>query len=142
MDEVHSLQTRLTLNENLSIDTRYADDTTLIAAIFNKVSLSTEELESSCRKWGIKVNSLKCKIISPELNDIQIDRRNVEKVQEFTFLGSVVPGTSSDVSRRIGLVLSAFGRLKPKLWSNRIITLSLKVRISFLNNFHYCHLRQ
>ena len=74
-------------------------------------------------------NSLKCKIISPELNDIQIDRRNVEKVQEFTFLGSVVPGTSSDVSRRIGFASSAFGRLKPKLWSNRNIILSLKVRI-------------
>ena len=55
MDEVHSLQTTLTLNENLSIDTRYADGTTLIAAIFNKLSLSTEELESSCRKWGMKV---------------------------------------------------------------------------------------
>ena len=86
MRYIHSFQTTLTLNENLSIDTSYANDTTQIAAIFNKLSLSTEELESSCRKWGMKVNSLKCRIISPEFYSIQIDRRNVKKVQG-AFLG-------------------------------------------------------
>ena len=32
-----------------------------MAAIFEKLSLSTTELESSCLKWGMKLNALKCK---------------------------------------------------------------------------------
>lgn len=38
----------------------------------------------------MKVNPDKCKIISTEANIIQIDGCVVEKVQRFTFLGSVV----------------------------------------------------
>ena len=36
---------------------------------------------------------------------------NVDHVEEFVFLGSVVPDTSADVMRRIALAASAFGRL-------------------------------
>ena len=129
MDEVKSLQNTLLLDGNISIDIRYADDTALLAAIFDKLSLSTSELEASCCKWGMKVNPSKCKIISSDPNEIRIDGKNVEKVDDFIFLGSVIPGTSADVKRRIGLAMSAFGRLRSKFWSNKGISLQLKVRM-------------
>ena len=85
MDEVKSLQNTLLLDGNISIDIRYADDTALLAAIFDKLSLSTSELEASCCKWGMKVNPSKCKIISSDPNEIRIDGKNVEKWMTSSF---------------------------------------------------------
>ena len=73
MDELNSLQSELHLDDTLSTDVRYADDTTLIAQIFDKLKLSTRELESACKKWGVKVNTSKCKIMSKENDSIKID---------------------------------------------------------------------
>ena len=53
------------LNENMTVDIRYADDTTLISAVFEKLQLSTLELEQACQKWGLKINPLKCAKIIP-----------------------------------------------------------------------------
>ena len=131
MDDLQSLQPTLNLSQNLSSDIRYADDTTLISAVFSKLSISTGELEAACHKWGMKINPDKCKIITSDGGNIQINSENVKKVEEFTFLGSVVPGTSSDINRRIGLASSAFGRLKDKIWSNKKILLSLKMRLYY-----------
>jgi len=54
----------------------------------------------------------------------------VDKVNEFVLLGSVLPGTT-DVKRQIGLVSSAFGRLKKKFWSKKDIPILLKMRLHF-----------
>ncbi|KAI8489175.1 hypothetical protein Bbelb_331600 [Branchiostoma belcheri] len=118
------------LHDNLSTEERYADDTTLIAAIFRKLQISTTELESACKKWGLKVNAAKCKVItSEETDNIMIEDTAVEKVPEFVFLGSVVPGTTSDIKRRIALAASAFGRLRKTVWNRRDISKNLKVRL-------------
>jgi hypothetical protein len=129
MKELKSLTPLLTLNDEMSTDIRYADDTTLIAAIFEKLSISTSELEASCKKWGMKVNPDKCRIISSSTDNIHIDNNVVQKVDEFTFLGSVIPGSSSDIKRRIGLASSAFGRLKEAIWSRKDVSLKLKLRL-------------
>ena len=50
-------------------------------------------------------------------------------MEEFVFLRSIVPGTSSDVSRRISLAAVAFGRLKDSIWNKRDIPKDLKVRL-------------
>ena len=131
MDGISSLQSKLQLDHCLSTDVRYADDTTLIAHIFDKLKLSTKELENACRKWGLKVNPLKCKVMSQEMDDIQIDNETVAKVNHFVFLGSVVPNTSDDVKRRIALASSAFGRLKEKIWSRKDIPNRIKIRLYY-----------
>jgi hypothetical protein len=111
---------------------RYADDTTLLSAVFNLLQLSTQQLEEGCKKYGLKINGAKCKIITDEeIDEIKLDGNNVEKVQEFTFLGSVVPGTSSDVKRRLALAYIAFGRLKKNIWSNKAIPMNLKIRLYY-----------
>ncbi|KAI8515664.1 hypothetical protein Bbelb_064770 [Branchiostoma belcheri] len=58
-----------------------------------------------------------------------IEDTAVEKVPEFVFLGSVVPGTTSDIKRRIALAASAFGRLRKTVWNRRDISKNLKVRL-------------
>ena len=52
MKGVKSVNRDFQLNENMSVDIRYADDTTLISDVFNKLQLSTLELEQACQKCG------------------------------------------------------------------------------------------
>jgi len=130
MDELGSLQASLRLDESISRDIRYADDTTLISVIFEKLKLYTKELETACQKWGLKINSDKCKVMSKEINEaIEVNNQTVEKVENFVFLGSVVPNTSDDVKRRIALASSAFGRLRANIWNRKDIPYQIKIRL-------------
>ena len=54
-------------------------------------------------KWGLKKNADRCKIISPETEDIEINGEPVENVDSFVFLGSSITTTTDDVKRRIDL---------------------------------------
>ena len=132
MKELSSLQDTICLDENLNVDVRYADDTTLIAAIFSKLKLSTEQLVDACNKYGLKINAPKCKLITEEeTEEIEIEQNSVDKVNNFIFLGSSVPGTSSDIERRLALACNAFGRLKTKIFSSRSVLIKLKVRLYY-----------
>ena len=129
MADLKSIQNNLSLTENLSCDVRYADDTTLITTIFNRLKLSTAELEESCKKWGMYINSAKTKVISSNGGEISINNEIIGRVDSFVYLGSVVPNTSDDVTRRLALAAQAFGRLQNVLWKNRNVSLPLKVRL-------------
>jgi hypothetical protein len=128
MDELRSL-TDFHLHADMSTDVRYADDTTLISLIFDKLKLSTEELENACKKWGMKINAAKCKLMGQGVGQITINNNAVENVEKFVFLGSVVPHTADDVKRRIALASSAFGRLKKNIWSRRDLANAIKLRL-------------
>ena len=111
------------------VDIRYADDTTLISAVFEKLQLSTLELEQDCQKWGLKINPLKCAIMTPDSNaEIEIDNNVVPKVSKFKFLGSLVPDCSSDVQHRISMASQTFGRLRT-IWSSKDVSIHLKTRL-------------
>ena len=87
------------------------------------------ELEVASARWGMRINVDKCKVLSENDGQVYIAGAAVEKVNDFVFLGSVVPGTSGDVKRRVALASSAFGRLRKSVWSRREVSLRLKVRI-------------
>ena len=48
MKEVRSLDENFCMSADMSIDIRYADDTTLITTIFDKLKITTGELEKAC----------------------------------------------------------------------------------------------
>ena len=60
----------------------------------------------------MKINTDKCKVISNTPIKITRENENVEIVEEFQLLGSVVQNSSLDVKRRIAIANSPFGRLK------------------------------
>ena len=91
---------------------RYADDTTLVDLVFDKLQISTNELEKACSKWGMKINPTKCKIMTADTRDITINDSPVDTVDDFVFLGSNVPSVEADVKRRTRLAAWAFCRLK------------------------------
>ena len=48
MKELKSLDQDLHMKNTISVDIRYADDTTLISTVFNKLKISSGELEVAC----------------------------------------------------------------------------------------------
>lgn len=108
---------------------RYADDTTLLDLVFEKLQVTTDELDKACKKWGMKINPAKCKIMTDDPRDITLNNIPIEKVKEFVFLGSNIPSVEEDVKRRTRLAAWSFGRLKNSIWTNHDISRSLKIRI-------------
>ena len=100
----------------MSTDVRYADDTTLIALIFEKLNLATLKLDCSCKKWGMKINAAKCKVLSPCGDPVTIDSNPVGHVKNFVILGSSVPNSLGEIKRRIAIASSAFERFNKSIW--------------------------
>ena len=71
----------------------------------------------------------KCKVLNPSNNNIVIHGELLENVNNFVYLGSSVPDTTKDIEIRKSLALTAFGRLRKSIWSNRDILLKLKLRL-------------
>ena len=115
--------------EEFSLSIKYADDSTLLTLDFDKLQVATLELQQSCLKWGMKINFDKCKVLTPSDDNIMIQGELQENVSNFVYLGSSVPDTTKDIERRIALALTAFGRLRKSIWSNRDILLKLKLRL-------------
>ena len=119
MKDLRNLDNGIQMGEMSINNIRYADDTTLVDLVFDKLQISTNELEEACSKWGMKINPTKCKIMTDVNRDITINGSPVDKVDEFVFLGSNVPSVEADVKRRTRLAA----------WTNHDISRSLKVRI-------------
>ena len=104
MKGVKSLNRDFQLNENVYVDIRHADDRTLISDVFENLQLSTLELKKACKKGGLKINPLKCAIMTPYSNfEIKIDNNVFLKVFKLQFLGSLVPYFSSDIKHQISM---------------------------------------
>ena len=93
MDEIKCLEDRVTLDEDLNFDARYTDDITLIAAVFERLQLATNQLQEACKKYGMKINTEKCKVISDSTTNLTIENEEIEIMKKFQFLGSVVPNS-------------------------------------------------
>ena len=119
-----------TCNTWLWIETaRHAHDTTLTAAVFEKLQLATDQLQEASKKYRMKINTDKCKLISNSPISISIENKNIKIVEEFKFLGSVVSKSSRDSKRRKAIANSAYGRLRKSVWSCRDIPTKLKLRL-------------
>ena len=129
MKDLRNLDNGIQMGEMSINNIRYADDTTLVDLVSDKLQISTNELEKACSKWGMKINPTKCKIMTADDRDITINGSPVDKVDDFVFLGSNVPSVEADVKRRTRLAAWAFGRLKRTVWTNQDISRLLKVRI-------------
>ena len=75
----------------------------------------------------MNINFDKCKVLTQSNDNIVIHGELLENINNFIYLGSSVPDTTNDIERRIALALTAFGRLRKSIWSNRDILLKLKL---------------
>jgi len=72
------------------------------------------------------------KILTRDMEPIKLSSGNVEEVQQFTYLGSIVStdgGTEEDVKARIGKARVVFHMLD-KLWKSKVISRHTKLKFS------------
>lgn len=124
---------RWTLTSNLE-DIDYADDLALVSHTENQMKEKTERLEQNARMIGLKINSKKTQIMTVNMlntPDIKVNGEQLELVQSFTYLGSVVTsegGAEQDIKTRIGKARSAFHRLR-NIWKTPSIRKKTKLKI-------------
>ena len=111
---------------------RYADETTLMAEIEEKLKSLLMKVKEESEKVGLKLNIQKTKTMASDpITSWQIDGETVETVTDFIFLGSKITADgdcSHEIKRRLLLGRKAMNNLDSILKS-RDITLPTKVRL-------------
>ena len=111
---------------------RYADDTTLMAEIEEKLKSLLMKVKEESEKVGLKLNIQKMKITaSGPITSWEIDGETVETVSDFIFLGSKITA-GCDCSHEIKrcLLLGRKGMINlDNILKSRDITLPTKVRL-------------
>ena len=111
---------------------RYADDTTLMSESKEKLKSLLMKVKEESEKVGLKLNIQKTKIMaSRPIMSWQIDRKTVETVVDFIFLGSKITADgdcSNEIKRCLLLGKKAMTNLD-RILKSRDITLPTKIQI-------------
>lgn len=108
-------------------DLEFADD---IALLENEMARSQQQLDafsSNAAKIGLQINASKTvqMILNPSKDDentasIVHNGENIEKVEDFKYLGSYVRSTEKDLDARIALTWAAFDKMRSILTSEKL----------------------
>ena len=112
-------------------DLDFADDIGLQSHYFKYIQERSRRLSTVALQTGLEINTQKTKSmrVNTATNTlIQIAEQNIEDVESFAYLGSIISktgDTGEDIISRIGKARHVFVTLKP-VWNNRNILLKTK----------------
>ena len=118
-------------------DLDYADGISLPAPTVQDVTASLSGFSEASRTVGLNVSWPKTKVQSlgtgPQALGVSIGRQQVEHVDQFCYLGSVIDLEVSgrcrpDILRRIGIASSSMNSVS-RVWSQSKLSLATKLRI-------------
>ena len=121
-------------------DLGFADDLCLLAHRLQDIQDKTEALQTTAKQVGLKINADKTKLMkvnTKQAGNVSIEGKNIEEVENFTYLGSVTSptgGTEKDIPSRIKKAQQAFAILKP-VWKSKTLTPRTKLRLYNSNVF-------
>ena len=98
-------------------DLDFADDLALLSHNHDQMQSKTTRLAATSERTGLKINRGKSKVMrinTTNENPITVGGEQLEEVDSFTYLGSVIDkegGTDVDVRARIGKARAAFNML-------------------------------
>lgn len=112
---------------------RYADDIVLLASTVQELQDLVDRVAAAGEEYNLAINVAKTKImaLNGETINIQINGANVEQVQKFPYLGSVITDNTTceeDFKHRLALGSAIMSKLKP-LWQSHALTLKAKIRL-------------
>ena len=120
-------------------DLLYADDLVVICESEKVMREAAMRLEQETQEVGLMINVKKTKYLITKVEgrieaDINIEMRGdrLEKVSEFTYLGSSINEDSScekEIDKRIALGTWKFSELRKPLWNQSCISLRTKMQI-------------
>ena len=123
-------------NQQHLADLDFAHDIVLIARTFGELEDLTYRLYDEEFKVGLKVNDEKTKsmqIMDTSNNRLSIQNKQIEDVDAFAYLGSVVStegGAEEDIKRRLGKAMWVFQKFQ-KIWS--LPSISMKIKLHLYN---------
>ena len=108
----------------------FADDIVLIDESAKEAIKHIKSLSKEASKVGLSLNIEKTKYMTNIKNDEKNFKKfpNIEKVQEFKYLGSQIESSEADLQKRRQKAWTVFWEMK-KVWSSKEINLHLKLRI-------------
>ena len=115
-------------------DLDYADDLYLLTHRLAGMKVEGERLQETGGQVGLKINIQKTKemrISVRQQEPLELHGEDVERVSEFTYLGSIINetgGTDEDITARIRKAQPTFSMLMP-VWKEKCVRLQTKLRI-------------
>jgi len=116
------------------MDLDYADDICLLTHSTRTMQKMLERLEKESAKAGLKINVKETKEMCIALNNkepLWIHNETIERVTQFTYLGSIIDntrGTEEDIKPHIRKAQTAFSALN-KIWHSTTYSTQTKFRI-------------
>ena len=136
MEHVSAMVPGIHLGTYYLTDLEYADDAAIFATNQNDISSALAIFDAEASKLGPRTSWAKTKIMkfgdatSPP--SLHICNNDVEFVDKFTYLGSIITNTGDlqpDINRRIGLAAGVMRLLRQPLWHHSSISLETKLRV-------------
>lgn len=116
-------------------DLDFADDIALIGATKKGLQDMTTSLGNASAKVGLKISATKSKVMrigyATANAPIQLGQQQIEEVEKFTYLGSVLSNDGNsdhDVLCRLGKAMAVFQQMRP-IWSISTISMATKIRL-------------
>ena len=119
-------------------DLDFADDAMILAETIETPTEALETLSEESEPLGLRVSWIKTKIqafsgiLEAAVDSLPVAGENVDVVETFTYLGSVLHRSMlCDVedNRRLGLAIGAMNALDKSVWRSRHLIRRTKVRI-------------
>ena len=112
-------------------DTDFEDDIALIADTVKEVEMLMQEVERVAATVGLKMNEGKTKFITQNIENPDsiksLSNSTIEHVEDFTYLGSRIRDSESDIRVRKGRACGACHTMK-NLWNSKLRK-SIKIRV-------------
>ena len=122
-----------TLTKTLE-DLDYADDLDLLSNSHQDIQAKSDLLVTTASKIGLKVNTKKTKLLrinSGNNTPVIINGKQIEEVEEFSYLGSMITSDADigkEINTRINKATQAFAMLKT-IWRSSTINNKTKIKI-------------
>jgi len=114
---------------------RYADDTTLVCASREELMILLRRVKEASEKKGLLLNTKKTKIMvldpSRSVDAFVLDGQQIEEVQEFEYLGSLIDNKSDstcEIKRRLAIARNTTQNMV-NIWKSRGVSTELKLRL-------------
>ena len=115
-------------------DLDFADDIGLISHSHRQMQEKTEAICQNSAKIGLQLNVSKTQVMKINTNNpnpILVNNEQIEEVDKFCYLGSIVApggGTEADITARINKAKAVFAQLS-KVWNSSAVKTKTKLKI-------------
>ena len=135
MDHVKETNSRIRLGAILVNNLGFADDIDLIDEAYKSIQEQLEKTRAVAERAGLTVNVRKTRTMvfgdGKIRQEIRVGRKNVENVDKFEYLGSLITwgnNCSEEIRRRIGKAAGTMASLR-HVWNGKKLTIQNKIRI-------------